>query len=177
MQFDFKKEERKRKIKKLLDNKFFLVVFVLCVIAIYIEFNRILDDRAYYEAFNTIYGSQEPRKMTKEEKEEWHRLAEAPFTIRSENIQNMYDDCLNGNSFRCSQLADYEKSQGHIRNYMNFIKTACLLDYSYCSNYAQSILDYYSDKNLAKSEATKYYQIGCDNGDNWSCEKIRELNK
>lgn len=172
---NFKKEEQIRKIKKFLNNPFFIVVFVLVVIFSYIEINRYLDNKAYVEAFYDYYGLN-TKKFTEQQKEEWYKLAEAPFVIRSEKIQEYYNKCVEGSGFYCNKLADYELSQGHIRNYLNFLGIACSLSYDYCDNYADGILKYYSDKNLAKIEAIKYYGISCDNGDTFSCKKVKELN-
>lgn len=37
------------------------------------------------------------------------------------------------------------------------------------------ILRYYSDKNLAYSEASKIYDIECSKGDTQSCSKLKNI--
>lgn len=161
-----------KKIKSIVTDKLFLiVVFMLAVIICYIEYRDYRENLAYEEAFDTIYGLQNEKENKPLDKS----IVEAPFVIRSEAIQSKYDECVKGDAYRCNELADYEKSQGHLVNYLNFLQNACVFSPSYCYFYAGEILKYYTDKELAKSEAMKYYTISCDNGDTQSCSKILKL--
>lgn len=103
-------------------------------------------------------------------------ILNAPFVARSKNVSDMYDRCVNDKwASYCLDLAHYEKSQMHIKNYLHFLNLACLNLPDYCVSYADDILYYYKDKELAKTQALKYYQMACDNGVTSGCSSVLEL--
>lgn len=103
-------------------------------------------------------------------------ILNAPFVARSQYVSDMYDRCVNEKyASYCLDLANYEKSQMHIKNYLHFLNLACLNSIDYCVGYADRILYYYKDKELAKTQALKYYQMACDNGVESGCSSVLEL--
>lgn len=103
-------------------------------------------------------------------------ILNAPFVARSQKVSDMYDRCVNEKYARyCLDLAEYEKSQMHIKNYLHFSNLACLNLSDYCVGYADDILYYYKDKELAKTQALKYYQMACDDGVESGCSSVLEL--
>jgi hypothetical protein len=103
-------------------------------------------------------------------------ILNAPFVARSQNVSDMYDRCVNEKyASYCLDLANYEKSQMHIKNYLHFLNLACLNSIDYCVGYADRILYYYKDKELAKTQALKYYQMACDDGVTSGCSSVLEL--
>lgn len=103
-------------------------------------------------------------------------ILNAPFVARSQYVSDMYDRCVNKKyASYCLDLANYEKSQMHIKNYLHFLNLACLNSIDYCVGYADRILYYYKDKELAKTQALKYYQMACDDGVTSGCSSVLEL--
>ena len=103
-------------------------------------------------------------------------ILNAPFVARSKNVSYMYDRCVNDKwASYCLDLAKYEKSQMHIKNYLHFLNLACLNLPAHCVSYADDILYYYKDKELAKTQALKYYQMACDDGVESGCSSVLEL--
>lgn len=103
-------------------------------------------------------------------------ILNAPFVARSQYVSDMYDRCVNEKyASYCLDLANYEKSQMHIKNYLHFLNLACLNSIDYCVGYADRILYYYKDKELAKTQALKYYQMACDDGVESGCSSVLEL--